>query len=130
MKYSMLKYHLRSRYQRVRRAVRYALGRTTPDDAWSFYLECEDITGYHGLEGISENTVLEQCIERYGDMPELPRLVAEACSYVSRKWHSSGDTCSAAEDWAFELIRQNAIDENVVLVDSWDAEPAETEAAE
>jgi len=123
------RWQTRWRILRYAMAWRYATGNITPEDAWTLWRECEDITGYHDLEGLSETSVLEQAIDRYGDRPELPELVNRACSRVASKWNSSGDTAAAAEDWAHDLIAEYATDAGIELTDAWAIEnaPAESE---
>jgi hypothetical protein len=126
---SVFRYRMRSRISRVRRAIRYALGRATTEDGWQLFRDAEDVTGFYCLEGIGVDDVLTDAIERYGDMPELPELARRACRRVYDKWNSTGDTQSAAEDWAFDMIRAYADDAGLTLIDSWDAAPADTEVA-
>lgn len=93
-------------WRRYARAFRYATGRATVDDGWTFHHDAEEICGCWWLESLSESSVLDNAIEHYGDVPRLPELVRRACARVASKWNSSGDIPGAAENWAFDPIAE------------------------
>lgn len=121
-----LRWRFQNKAQRASRAWRYLAGKMTEGDAYQIFHECEDVTGFYCLEGISRESVLDSAKDRYGDVPGLETFVDDACSRVAHKWSSTGDIASAAEDWAFDLIPEYAAADGVTLVDQWDA-PAEAE---
>jgi hypothetical protein len=108
-----MKPELRFAIVRSGRVWRYACGKSTLDDNWAFYREVEESTGWWTLESLDESAVLERAIEMYGEQPGLDALVSDACARVAHRWDSSGHTRDTAQDWAFDLIRQNASDYGV-----------------
>ena len=94
----------------------------TEDDADHIRYECELVSGFYPLEVLTFDAVLEQATDRYGDNPELPGLARRACERVHSRWSSTGDVCGAAEEWAMNLIHEYASQDNVVLIDSWNAD--------
>ena len=115
----VLRYRLRLRFARYARAVRYATGRMSIDDAWSVWRDAQNVTGFRCLEGISESSVADAAYDRFGDNPELTPIIAQACARVADKWNCSGDTQNAAEDWALDLIAAYAAADGLTLTDSW-----------
>lgn len=120
---SLVRWRAREAMKRVGRAVRYAAGRMSEDDAHLIIYECLPTSGYFPLEGLSVETVLDLAQERWGDNPALPRLAADACRRVWNKWDSGG-TEGVAEDWALDLIKEYATDDGIVLVEQDELEEA------
>ena len=115
----VLRYRLRLRFARYARAVRYATGHMSVDDAWSMWREAQDVTGFRCLEGISESSVADAAFDRFGYNPELEPIIAQACARVADKWNSTGDTQNAAEGWVLDLIAAYAAADGLTLTDSW-----------
>lgn len=104
MKMRFNRYH--PRLDRFMRGLRYALGRATQDDAkWMLY-ECEGIAGIYSLAGFSTVDVIENASEEYEDTPEFREVCEHAAARVAHKWSDTGDTASAALDWAMDLVRE------------------------
>ena len=112
----MLRYHAGNIARRCGRAIRYAMGRSTIDDAWQFHHDSQNITGFRCLEGLSEHSVLDALFDQYGNNPALESFVTRACSRVADKWNSSDDIASAAEDWAVDLVREYATEAGISLM--------------
>jgi hypothetical protein len=108
-------YRFRRMRHRAYLGLQYTFGRLTPDQAHELRYQCQLISGCFPLETIDTESTLEAFRECYGDHPELPRLVRDACTRVGDKWYSSGDLASAAQDWAFDLVREYAQDEGITL---------------
>jgi len=104
------RYHgMRSTAKRWGRAWRYATGRMTTNDAWDLFLEVEDYTGYHSLKGIREENVTSAVIDHYGEillpvLPELTKLVRQACRQAVITCRGNGETTGQAEDWACDIV--------------------------
>jgi hypothetical protein len=95
--------------------LQYARGRLTSDQAHALRYECQQISGCYPLETIDAESTLEAFRDCYGDHPELPRLVRDACARVGDKWSSSGHVTDAAQDWAFDLVHEYAAAEGIML---------------
>ena len=125
---SPVAWRLRSRCHRLAVAARYALGRSTIDDAWQMFHDAEHITGFRTLEGISTDGVTQQAFERYGESPQIAALAEKACRRVADKWSGNSDITNAAEDWAFDLIEEYARTDGLALRDSWTCDPEKDDA--
>lgn len=123
----IIHWDLRQRKNRIAIGWRFAWGTMTEDDAHNMAYECATLAGRYSLEELSRDSVLEQCRERFGDVPELPELVADACERVWSKWDSSGDLTGAAEDWAMDKVLEYAEQRGITLDDSWSINADETE---
>jgi hypothetical protein len=108
-------WRFRWRWHRWHLGIRYAVGRLTSDQAHELRYECQQISGCYPLETIDMESTLEAFRACYGDHPELPRLVRDACARVGDKWSSSGHVGDAAQGWAFDLVREYAEAEGITL---------------
>jgi hypothetical protein len=113
----MIVWRARNARDRLARAVRYATGKTTPADARKMLWEMENIAGCWPLACISTESVLERALDVYEANPALEALCDDAASRVADKWNDSGDSTSAAIDWAMELVQRYAIDAGVELTE-------------
>lgn len=104
-----------ARVRRVLRAVRYASGRLSANDAQSIVCDCEPVAGWFPLLTLTADETLDQALEEYAEHPELRRLVREACSYVGGRWESYDDQLYEARCWAMEKVREYAVFEGVEL---------------
>lgn len=104
-----------ARIYRVLRAVRYASGRLSADDAQTIVCDCEPVAGWFPLLTLTADATLDQALEEYAEHPELRRLVREACSYVGHRWESYGDELQEARSWAMEKVREYAALEHIEL---------------
>jgi hypothetical protein len=102
--------------ERLARALRYAAGCMTPDDADDIRYECQQVGGCYPLEWLTVDGMMETVTELFGDSPEVREIVADACARVHNKWDSDGHLKGAAEDWAMNLIKERA--EELGLTDS------------
>lgn len=101
--------------RRLCRAIAYALGRLTAEDAQTLMLECRQAAGWHPLLVLSAADTLEDAHETYVYHPELPRLVTEACFDVEHKWTSFGDDLANAREWALRVAERHAREEGLSL---------------
>jgi hypothetical protein len=97
----------------------------TADDAQTIMIDCERPAGWHPLLVLTVDDTLDQAGEDFADHPELPRLIAEGCAHVGRKWQSHGDDLYYARGWAIETAEKYAADEGTTLarLDEGAAEP-------
>jgi hypothetical protein len=108
-------WRLRRMRHRAYLGLQYARGRLTSDQAHQLRYECQQISGCYPLETIDTESTLEAFRGCYGDHPELPRLVRDACARVGDKWSSCGHVTDAAQDWAFDLVHEYAAAEGITL---------------
>jgi hypothetical protein len=111
-----LTYRMRRRLARLLRALRYAAGRLSPDEAQSIMLDCRHPAGLHPLLLLTVEDTLDQAREVFADHLELPRLITDGCARVGRKWEPYGDELYEARRWAIEVAEGYAVDEGVTLV--------------
>lgn len=125
-----LRWRFIHRRNRLAMGWRYAWETMTENDANSVAYDCALIAGVYPLESLDRENVLEQCRERFGDHPEMADMVTGACERVFSKWNSTGDSASAAEDWAMDLVQGYASDGGITLNDEWSISEEEPEPAE
>lgn len=127
-----IQWQAREQRRRWHLAYRYARGTLTEADAIGMLWEIEDASGHFALESVSREGMLDGARERFGDRPELAEWVADAVDHVARKWNSDGHLNGAAEDWAYDKIKEYAERDGIVLDDADDpyaeAEPEEQDA--
>ena len=124
-----LKHRLSNHHARVSRAIRYALGRMTLEDAYNFHHEVKYMTGIYPLTEMSTDDLLEQCESLWGHHPEFAEMARDACEHVCRKWDNSPEELDVAIDWAMSTIQRWAWERGIKLNGSW-AEEDETEYQE
>lgn len=105
-----------SHARRALRGARYAIGRTTKDDASHMLWEAQSLVGCWPLCCVSTGDVLERARDFYADHPALDEICDDAASRVASKWNDSGDSTSAAVDWAMELVERYASERGVDLI--------------
>jgi hypothetical protein len=99
---SCYRYRMANQLHRLRRALAYATGQLSSDDAQDIILDCREDAGWYLLMVITPEDVLGLAISRYGDTARaLKPYLAAACGYVSRKW-DAGDDYYAALDFALD----------------------------
>lgn len=108
---------VRHRLARWRRALAYARDRMTAEDASQIAYDCQEPAGRYPLATINVSDVLELARDCWGNNPDLPRLAADAVDRVASKWSGYPDAVQAAEEWAFDLIREYAAEEGIDLVE-------------
>lgn len=124
-----LKWRVLHRKRRLAMAWRYGWETMTEPEANEMAYDCALVAGIYPLESLDRNSVMEQCIDRFGETPEMAELVADACERVFSKWNSTGDSASAAEEWAIDKVVEYAEERSITLADSWNDE-ATAEAAD
>lgn len=114
--FSAWRWRMLQRWQRLRRAVAYATGRLSQDDAQSIILDCRLPAGWYPLMTLSPDDVQDMAIGLYGDaaLPLRPYLHG-ACECVARKWDQPGDEHWHAREWALDLALQGAAQDGIVL---------------
>lgn len=104
-----------TRFRRVLRALRYATGRLSVEDAQLIVCDCERTAGWFPLLTLTVDDTLEQALEEYAEHPDLRRLVEEACSHVGGRWQSFNDDLHEARCWAMDKVREYAVAEGIEL---------------
>ena len=116
---SIYRYRLRSKWRRLRRAVLYARGRLSQDDAQDLLLDCCAPAGWHPLLILSVDDTLEEALETYDNHPTLRCMISQACIRVAEKWEDNSDTLYHAKKWAVQFAEQYAKQEGVTLTLRW-----------
>lgn len=111
----VLKYDARNFAQRLARGARYILRRTSQTDASAMLYEMQNIAGVYPLASFSTCDVLDDALQRFLPRPNLERLCEDAAARVAHKWNDSGDSRSAAIDWALELVTHYAAEDGIKL---------------
>jgi hypothetical protein len=111
-----LRWQILHRWRRIRRAVAYAGGRLSEDDAQSIILDCRLPAGWYPLMTLSPDDVREMATGLYGDaVHALDPYLDGACECVARKWDHTGDEHWHAREWALDLALQGAAQDGIVL---------------
>ena len=97
-------------------ACRYALDRSTIDDAYDLYLHAQFVTGKWNIETLSESDVLAMAVAKWGNHPELPDLVTRACVHVATTWLESADDKRLAEHSALAVVSLYADDAKLPFI--------------
>jgi hypothetical protein len=111
-----LRFCIRHRWARYRRAFGYALDHLSADDAQQILIDCEYPAGWFALLTLTVGDTLEQALEVYEDHPDLRRLVTDGCERVHRKWEDHSDALCYARGWVIELAEDYAAEEGITLV--------------
>lgn len=112
---SALRFTIRSRYEHLRRALAYAKGRLSSDDAQQVILDCRDTAGWYPLMTLAPGDVLDIAISRHGDPAlSLKPYLPAACEYAARKWEN-GDAYYDALDFALDTAREFAAHDGIDL---------------
>jgi hypothetical protein len=98
------------------RALRYAAGRLSADEAQRLILDCLCPAGWHPLLVLTVEDTLEQAREEIADHPDLPRLIADGCARVGDKWEPYYGELLEARCWAINLAKNYAADEGITFV--------------
>ena len=113
---SAWRWRMLQRWQRLRRAVAYATGHLSEDDAQSIILDCRLSAGWYPLMTLSPDDVGEMATGLYGDAAHsLDPYLDGACECVARKWDQTGDEHWHAREWALDLALQGAAQDGIVL---------------
>ena len=118
-------YRVSKTFERFQRAVQYATGRLSADNAQHIMLECCFDAGWHPLQILDVQKTLTEAREIFTDHPALPHLIAAACSRVASKWEGNGDDSHEACRWAIEIAEDYAARTNIKLVRWTDVLPPE-----
>lgn len=118
LKYSAPAYRMRQRLARYRRAWLYAAGRTELDDAYTIMRDLRPITGEYPLITLDVDGIVISAGDRWtNSADEIRPFAEEAAERVYGKFDSDGETRSAAEEWALDLIAEYAEQEGVELIE-------------
>ena len=113
----ILHWRLRSKFQRYRLAIAYALDRIDHGQANDIIYDCQAAAGWFPLETLSVDSCLQTALDcHWQPHPELKGLVQSACDRVASKWSSDGHAADAAEDWALDLVAEFAQARGIDLV--------------
>jgi hypothetical protein len=107
---------IKMRFRHLRRSWRYLTHSLTADDAQTMILGCRRQAGWHPLTILTVEDALNLAHEAFGHHPELPRLIADACAHVGRKWMSTSDELHEAIRWAIGIAEEQALHEGIVLL--------------
>ncbi len=111
----ILRFTIRSRYERLRRALAYARGRLSSDDAQQVILDCRDAAGWYPLMTLTPGDVLDIAISRHGDPAlSLKHYLPAACEYAARKWEN-GDAYYYALDFALDTAVEFAAQDGIQI---------------
>lgn len=122
-----LRWQIRFRCRKIRRALRYAAGHLSQNDAALIVLDCEHAARSYPLVTLSPDDVLDMAIERYGDQAHaLNDYLPGACATVANKWDSPGDDRWHAQNWAFEIALDAAAQDGIAMT-PLENRPATTE---
>lgn len=120
-----VRYDTRKALRRHARAFRYAIGRTSHDDALNLLYDAEALSNHYALCSISAESLQEDALDLFEPFPGLERYCEEAVSRVASKWEDGGETTGAALDWALSLVREYAAADGVALVEIGESTGAE-----
>ena|ERR1700751_4909282 len=101
--------------QRYGRALAYARGRLTPDQAQSMFYDVQHAAGWYSLNTLCADEVMQEALERWKPHPELAGLVDEACDYVGDKYEDCTDVNSECRDWALRKVEEWAGERGIAL---------------
>ena len=118
-------YRLSRTFERFQRAVQYATGHLSADNAQHIMLDCCFGAGWHPLQILDVQETLAEAREIFTDHPALPHLIAAACSRVASKWEGNGDDSHEARRWAIEIAEEYAAHTNIKLIRWTDVLPPE-----
>lgn len=113
---ALWRHRCHARFGRLTRAMRYATGRLSADDAQRIMMDCRDPAGWYSLLTLTVDDALDQAREILADHSDLRRLIADGCARVGYKWECNGDELCEARRWAIDLACDYAADEGIVLV--------------
>lgn len=118
---SIWRWRIRPRLQRCRRALAYAMGRLSPDDAQWLLIDCQPIAGWYPLTTLCEGDVFGLAADRYGDAADaLAPYIPAACERVAGKWETPCDDGWHARNWAIEIALEYAAQDGVLIKDNED----------
>ncbi len=110
-----LYWQTRFRLKRLSRAASYATCRLSPLDAQAIILDCEPVWRRHTLMYLSEESVMDDAEDTYGEAAHLLRpYVAEACIHVADRWQP-GEELSTAHEWALDRALERAWNDGIAL---------------
>ena len=91
-----LYWQTRFRLKRLSRAASYAAGRLSPAQARAIILDCEPVWRRHALMYLSEESVMDDAEDTYGEAARLLKpYIAEACLHVADRWQPGEERLTA-----------------------------------
>ena len=114
---SCYRYRIANRLHLLRRALAYATGQLSADDAQDIILDCRDAAGWYPLMILTCQNVMDDAIDEYGDPARaLENYLPAACAQVARKWECYGDEYANACSWALDTAKEYAAQDGLHLV--------------
>ncbi|MGO9473285.1 MAG: hypothetical protein ACLPWS_07695 [Rhodomicrobium sp.] len=111
-----LRWQIRHRRQRLRRAFFYATGHLSFEDANDIMLDCERPARSYPLMILTPDSVLDMAIARFEERAqELKPYLADACAYVASKWDQPGEDYWHPRDWALSSAIRAAAQDGITL---------------
>jgi hypothetical protein len=110
-----LYWQTRFRLKRLSRAASYATGRLSAAQARAIIFDCEPVWRRHALMHLSEESVMDDAEDTYGEAAHLLRpYIAEACMHVADRWQPD-EELSTAHEWALDRALQHASNDGIRL---------------
>ena len=114
-----LHWQIRFRCQQIRRALCYAAGHLSQNDAALIVLDCEHAARSYSLATLTPDSVLDMAVERYGNQANaLNDYLPGACATVANKWDSPSDDRWHARNWALEIALDAAGQNGIAMTHS------------
>lgn len=114
---SLKLYRAQKTLARWRRALGYATGRISADDASQARYDLQHAAGEYSLIELHVSDVIEEAGEIFEPNPELDQLCADAVRRVANKWDDYTEVRSSCHDWALDLVREYAKRDGIRLVE-------------
>ncbi len=109
----------RHRCLRLKRALCYATGRLSFEDANDIMRDCERSALSYPLMVLTPQSVLDMAIERYGEQAAaLEPYLADACAYVAQRWDPPAEEYWHPRDWALSTAIDHAAKDGITLADA------------
>jgi hypothetical protein len=110
-----LYWQTRFRLKRLSRAASYASGQLSPAQARAIILDCEPVWRRHALMHLSEESVMDDAEDTYGETAHRLRpYIAEACIHVADHWQPD-EELSTAHEWALDHALSRAASNGITL---------------
>ncbi len=111
-----LRWRIRHRLQRAKRAFAYAAGTLSAGQAQNIVADCEFVAGRFSLMILASQDVLVMAIAEYGARAHaLKDCLPGACAHVAGKGECYGDEDWQARDWALRTAKESAAQDGITL---------------
>ncbi len=112
-----LRWRIRHRLQRAKRAFAYAAGTLSAGQAQDIIADCEFVAGCFSLMLLTSQDIMDMAIAEYGDRAHaLKDYLPGACAHVAGKWECYGDETWHARGWALRTAKESAAQDGLHLV--------------